>query len=246
MARARTVAAAVELFGAALVCATGAVLWAVRGAAPQAVAFAILAFSMSWVAWRGRHHLGMKLGAAHAFFWLMAIVFWATSGETALAVAAAVPAAPALFLAVADARAYFASDAVPRPPADPARAARLRRLAIPLRVTALLSLALAAVLGQQEWLLAWPGVMLAVLFGVLAWLMRRDALRVGAFAAAAIVGFAYVALGVLALTGPPWDRRTVQMAPFVFVGVLFLGLVVLLLAGRPPKPPPVPSPEPNR
>lgn len=270
MARARSAAAAVLFFGAVPVCATGAVLWAVRGTMPPLLALPVFALGMSWIAWRSRHAPGFGQGAPHAFFWSMAIVIWARSGEVALAATAAVPAAAALFLAVGDARSYLASDAAPRPPADPVRAARLRRAAVPLWAMVPLSLAAAAVLGWQEWVLAWPGVTLALLFAVLGWLKRRDALRGRwALAAAALLGFVYFATCAFMLIGPPRGSRAGQVIVVAAALVLVLPLLAQFLAGRsaarPPERPrarrpspllgtgspadplsPVPTQEPNR
>ncbi len=238
MSRARSAAEAVLLFGAVLVSVTGVVLWAVRGTMPHLGPLFVLALGLSWRRWRWRHHADTQAsGPQAAFFWSMAVVAWGAEGETALAAAAAVPGAAALFLAVVDARAYLASDAASRPPADPARAARLRRAAIPLWATALLTLAAAVVLGWREGVLAWPGIMLAALFGVLACLTRRDALRTGALVAAVVVALAFVVVGALALTGPPWGRRTVLVGSAAAMLLLFLTLLARRLAEGPTEPP---------
>ncbi|HEX5136312.1 MAG TPA: hypothetical protein VFY93_05020 [Planctomycetota bacterium] len=253
MARARSAAAAVLLFGAVLVCATGAVRWAVRGTMPPLLALPIFTLGISRTEWRSRHHVHALQGAPQAFLWSMAIVIWATSGEVALAVTAAVLAAAALFLAVGDARAYLSSDAAPRPPTDPVRAARLRRAAVPLWAMVPLSLATAAVLGWQEWVLAWPGVTLAVLFGVLAWLKRRDALRgTWALASAGLLGLVYFATGAFLFIDPPRGPRAALVIVVAAALLLVLPPLASILAGRPPacppgrEPPPVPTPAPNR
>jgi hypothetical protein len=235
MVRGRSAVAGVLFFGTLLVCATGAVLWWRRGTMPDHWLVSQFLLAGSWVEWRSRHLPEMRSAALYAFFWSMFVAAWAAAGETLLAATAAVPAIPSLLLAVIDARDYLASDEAPRPPADPALAARLRLSAIPLWAAALLSLAAAAALGWQgTWVPALTGVTLAALFGILAWLQRRGARPRWALPVAGILGCVYAAIVVLALGGSLRDHGLGIVLGLAIVA--FLGRALMPLSRMRPRP----------
>jgi len=238
--RARSGFAAQVFFGSVLVFVVSTGSWLFRGAMPDLWVVTPSLALLAWSVWRQSLVRDAGLALPLALLWCLLLGSWLTSGEALLAATAAVPAVASVFLAVLDARAYFVPDPVP-PPADPVVAERLRRAARPLWALAGLSLVSGAVLAWHMWFLAWPGITLGLLFAVLAWQRRRGIRRQWVLPVACGLAGAYVVVGALALGAPLWGFGLAVVLAFTLFVVLAASLVAL-----PPKPPPVPSPEPNR